>query len=259
MDIANIGPGGELAEDNDLASDQLWEVIQQDLLTGRVSALWFGTPCTTFSRAREVRPGPPPLRDLDHPYGLPKSRLTPSQQEQVRLGTFFALKTAELAGIAHREGIPFAIENPEPWEGHISMFLLPEFKELASRPGVQVVNFDQCTVGAETAKPTRILYYKLPLSSLDKRCNHPKQWWCFTDWQGTPQRRWGAHPPLAKRKREDGTPATAAAAVYPTELNRVIAESFASTIRPRRDKAPTQASRAEPTRVVDQGPPDMRV
>ena len=106
------------------------------------------------------------------------------------------------------------------------MSILPEFVALANLPGVQVVNFDQCTVGAETTKPTRVLYYKVPLSSLQKRCHHPKQWWEFKDWRGKSQRCWGAHPPLARRAREDGTPAAAAAAVYPAELNRIIANAL---------------------------------
>ena len=129
-----------------------------------MKALWFGILCTTFSRAREVRPGPLPLRDLDHQCGLPKSSLTLQQHEQVRLGTFYALKTAEAATEAHSQGLPFAIENPEPWEGHISMFVLPEFMALASLPGVQAVKFEQCMAGAEIAKPTRVLYYKVPLT-----------------------------------------------------------------------------------------------
>ena len=230
MDIANVGANGELKEHNDLASDHLWEIILGDIRTDRVKALWFGTPCTTFSRAREVRPGPPPLRNLDHPYGLPKSSLTLQQHEQVRIGTFYALKTAEAATAAHNRGIPWAIENPEPWEGHISMWLLPEFMALASLPGVQTVNFDQCTIGAETTKPTRVLYFKVPLDSLHKRCQHPKRWWEYQDFSGKSQRRWGAHPPLARRVREDGTPATAAAAVYPGELNRALAGALALAV-----------------------------
>ena len=70
-------------------------------------------------------------------------------------------------------------------------------------------------------------YYKVPLSSLRKRCHHSKQWWDFRDWRGKSQRRWGAHPPLARRAREDGTLATAAAAVYPAKLNRIIANALA--------------------------------
>ena len=110
------------------------------------------------------------------------------------------------------------------------MWLLPEFMALASLPGVQTVNFDQCTIGAETTKPTRVLYYKVPLDFLHKRCQHPKQWWEYQDFSGKSQRRWGAHPPLARRVREDGTPATAAAAVYPGELNRALAEALAQAV-----------------------------
>ena len=117
MDIANVGSSGELKEHNDLSSDHLWEIVLNDIRTGQVKALWFGTPCTTFSRAREVRPGPPPLRDLDHPYGLPKSSLTLQQHEQVRLGTFYVLKTTEAATLAHSHGIPLAIESPRALGG----------------------------------------------------------------------------------------------------------------------------------------------
>ena len=190
---------------------------------------------------------------MDHPYGLPKSALTLQQHEQVRVGTFYALKTAEASRVAHDQGIPFAVENPEPWEGHVSMFLIPEFMALASLPGVQAVNFDQCTVGAETAKPTRVLYYKVPLSSLQKRCHRPKQWWEFKDWRGKSQRRWGAHPPLARRAREDGTPATAAAAAYPAELNHIIAKVLApdEIAPPIREDPTAQAPSLTPVTPVE--------
>ena len=128
------------------------------------------------------------------------------------------------------------------------MWLLPEFMALASLPGVQTVNFDQCTIGAETTKPTRVLYFKVPLDTLHKRCPHPKKWWEYKDFSGKPQRRWGAHPPLARRVREDGTPATAAAAVYPGELNRALAEALAQAVGAPavHHDPPDQASRGTP-------------
>ena len=102
-------------------------------------------------------------------------------------------------------------------------------------------------------KPTRVLYYKVPLSSLQKRCRHSKQWWEFKDWRGKSQRRWGAHPPLARRAREDGTPATAAAAVYPAELNRIIAKGLApdESALPMREEPTAQAP--SPTPVISDG------
>eukprot|EP00969_Alexandrium_andersonii_P227990 10068197-Alexandrium_andersonii.AAC.1 len=59
-----------------------------------------GTPCETFSRARVGPPGPRALRSPEHIYRLPKSELPPQEQEQVRLGTYFALQSARAACVA---------------------------------------------------------------------------------------------------------------------------------------------------------------
>eukprot|EP00969_Alexandrium_andersonii_P213612 9433003-Alexandrium_andersonii.AAC.1 len=64
-----------------------------------------GTPCETYSRARVGPPGPRPLRSARHIYGLPKSEITPAEQEQVRLGTYFALQSAKAATVAHRHSV----------------------------------------------------------------------------------------------------------------------------------------------------------
>eukprot|EP00969_Alexandrium_andersonii_P053985 2375494-Alexandrium_andersonii.AAC.1 len=64
-----------------------------------------GTPCETFSRARVGPPGPRPLRSPEHIYGFPKSELYPREQEQVRLGTYFALQSARAANVARKSGV----------------------------------------------------------------------------------------------------------------------------------------------------------
>eukprot|EP00969_Alexandrium_andersonii_P081600 3596925-Alexandrium_andersonii.AAC.1 len=67
---------------------------------GRLGALRLcitGAPCETFSRARAGPPGLRPLRGSEHLYGLPKDRLSPEGYEQVRLGTYFALQSIQLA------------------------------------------------------------------------------------------------------------------------------------------------------------------
>eukprot|EP00969_Alexandrium_andersonii_P241572 10667452-Alexandrium_andersonii.AAC.1 len=51
------------------------------------------------------------------------------------------------------------------------MFQLPELKELAALPGVRHVDFDQCCFGAESVKPTRLLFYGVDLTELSARCN----------------------------------------------------------------------------------------
>ena len=229
LDIVNYRQG-EVKSQHDLSSDSLWELLHTELGAGRITALWFGTPCSTFSKARGHGPGPRPLRSVQHIYGLPKSDLWDSEFQQVKEGTFFALKTSELATAAHSLGIPFGIENPEPWEGHVSLFLLPEVQRLAELPGIAVNDFDQCQLGAETAKPTRLLSSGLGLGHWSWRCNHKKKHWSYIDWKGNKCSKWGAHPPLVGRRREDGRPATAGAAAYPTEMNRLLAEIICKSV-----------------------------
>eukprot|EP00974_Lingulodinium_polyedra_P068093 6593683-Lingulodinium_polyedra.AAC.1 len=73
-----------------------------------------GTPCAAFSAVRRGPPGPRPLRSTDHPYGFPKHQLSPKEWEEVRMGNYFAVKSAEFATLCRSLGVGFAIENPEP-------------------------------------------------------------------------------------------------------------------------------------------------
>ena len=150
---------GEVKSSHDLSSDSLWETLRSELEGGRILALWFGTPCSTFSKARGHGSGPRPLRSIQHIYGLPRSELRDSELQQVCEGTYFAFKTCELAQAAHRRGVCFGIDNPEPWPGYVSLYLLPEMQELTRLPDVSCTNFDQCCLGAETAKATRLLSF----------------------------------------------------------------------------------------------------
>ena len=229
VDVVNCRPGASRAP-HDLSTDAPWEKLRALMEQGQILGVWLGTPCSTFSRARGHGPGPRPLRSLDHMYGLPRAELTPAEAEQVREGTYFALKSAELATSAVAQGIPFALENPEPWDNSVSLFRIPEIEALASLPGVVHTNFDQCRLGGETAKPTRLLFFKLDLSGWEWRCNHPPRSWRYRDWKGRERRHWGPHPPLVGRRREDGKPATSAASAYPSEMNRLIAGSFAQAL-----------------------------
>ena len=131
-----------------------------------------------------------------------------------------------MAQAAHRRGVCFGIENPEPWPGYVSLFLLPEMQELSRLPNVTCTNFDQCCLGAETAKPTRLLSFGLDLTQWTWRCHHESKSWRYTDWKGNACLKWGPHPPLVGRKREDGRPATAGAAAYPSEMNELLANAI---------------------------------
>jgi len=226
VDVRNVALGDPVA-DMDLLNDSLWQLLLKDVAARRYAAVWLGTPCTTFSVAKGR-----PLRSLDAIYGLPRrsaadpSGLSQEEVLQVQQGTYFAQRSIEVLALALRLGIPAALENPSPWPGRVSIFLLPEMLRLLESAGVDYVDFHQCPMGAETAKPTRVVSVHCDMSSLVGWCDHRPQWWRYR----TPARRWARcfrpHPPLKGRILDDGSWATAAAAAYPSEMYRRIAEAF---------------------------------
>ncbi len=165
------------------------------------------------------------LGTLEHLYGRPTNEL--SQSDTIDLQrNYFALKSARMAETCLSTGIGFGIENPEPHPGASSLFLLNEFLELQTNTSVKTADFDQCTLGAETSKPTRILYSGIELSHISHRCTHHSQEWVYKDWSGRTKVKWGAHPPLFGRRRESGEPATKAASASPYALNNAIVRAI---------------------------------
>ena len=239
VDIVNVGQDGDRSS-HDLSSDLLRETLLASLHEGAFGTVFCGTPCDTFSAARHRVPGPPPLRSVDFPYGLPKSQLTPRQFEQVRLGTYFALQSARLLREAHGLGVGFVIETPEPRPGIVSVFTLPEFLALSELGGVKVTAFDQCRYGAETSKPTALMLFRVDLTHSRFRCNHnpiQRQW---QDWHGRWTSGFRAHLPLAGRRSSAGTPATEAVAAYPFRMNMELAKAIISSGRASpRQRAPS--------------------
>ena len=135
-----------------------------------------------------------------------------------------------MVGVWARPGgvldIPWWIENPLPDGNPVSLFNLPEWQALRAQHGVSTYDFHQCHMGAETAKPTRIMSEGIDLSALLGTCSHPKKTWHFTDFRGRRRSVFASHPPLAGRRRENGDMATKAAAAYPGEMNRRIAAAI---------------------------------
>ena len=171
--------------DMDISDDAVWNRLRARIITGYYRFLFAGPPCRTFSLARLVRPGPPPLRDRQHPYGFPKSQakdrgITPGDLEKLRLDNLLAVRTGEACNIMVDLGLGFVVEQPALW-GHRSkdaatMFDLDPFVVLKKR-GAKIMVLDQCMYGAETTKPTQLLYFNGRLDRLATTCNHPTVLW----------------------------------------------------------------------------------
>jgi hypothetical protein len=204
-----------------IADDVIWDRIMAEAAAGTYDFVVSGTPCETFSHSRHCPPGPRPLRSFSEPYGIkhPSPPFNANEKEQLRLGTLFAVRTAEVCSVVARCGGGFIIENPRPWEGFESLFLLEEIKSLKESTGALFMDIEQCPYGGETQKPTRLLYLRVACHMLDKRCQHEKQRWY--DRHG--REYWSAHESPIQRRRASGERATKALGAWPAQLNRMFA------------------------------------
>ena len=218
--------------DDDLANDEVWERIFEAIRRGLIQFVWMGPPCTSFSPARRHQPGPRAVRDAANPRGLPRQHLTQAEVEQVRLANYFVVQCGRAAVLAHECKVGFAIENPTPWNDPrcASMFDFQEIAGLRELPGVEFLDFDQCTMGAGSAKPTRIVYCGIQISGWSRQCDHrPRYHWCeYKDASGHPvgEWQWGAHPKMVRSRGLDGSWASKAAAAYPSDMNKAIAQAI---------------------------------
>ena len=166
--------------------------------------------------------------------GFPRSQahargLKHGDFESIRVGNLLALRTAEAAEAQLSGGRAFIIEQPKPWPGWPHMFGLPAFESLVER-GARTADLDQCTRGAASAKPTRLLVAGVdvqPIFAKPHRCNHPLGW----QDDGKGGWRWAAHPSLLHRRKKAGGGsefATRAAQVYPAKFCDLLADICAT-------------------------------
>lgn len=174
-----------------------------------------GSPCETFSAARYMDDGPPPLRSATYPYGLP--HLGKRQARQVAVGnsllfflTTFLRVVAAAGGCGFSEHPQYptwlcAKDPPSIWQ----LSPMSWFKKLAC---ATFLSFDQCCLRGVATKPTTLLLIRMGQTRAyirergnAGRCNHGK----------------GAHKALFGQ--EGGVFCTAKAKVYPEGLNKAIA------------------------------------
>ena len=67
----DVVPSARVTTPRDLLDALFWQKILEVITLGLVFFLHCGTPCNTFTAARKLDGGPPPLRSADAPLGLP--------------------------------------------------------------------------------------------------------------------------------------------------------------------------------------------
>ena len=147
----DIEPSQLVTSPQDIIDVAFWTQLIAVLVRRLVFFLHCGTPCNTFTAARKLDGGPPPLRSRDAPMGLPNLR--DCDQCLVFLGNLFLERTVEACYTVFMLGGDFMIENPLLrllWETDLINQLITCSRALA-------VDLDQCAFGTPWRKPTRLL------------------------------------------------------------------------------------------------------
>ena len=204
--------------DGDLTAPRNQRWWRDRLASGAICGLGGGPACETFTAARLLDDGPPPLRSERFPHGLPwntsrgwAQTMVGSELLRFILGmTLLAARCGACAFIEH-PAYPVWAKDLRPasiWSGRAIRLL----RRLAC---CQVVSFDQCVFRCAARKPTSLLLVRLPslVETIQGRgqmgrCVHPRGW----------------HQSLRGRDAQ-GAFRTSIAKIYPEELNRAIADS----------------------------------
>lgn len=210
-----------LQNDNgDLTSEvnQAW--WKDRIHSGAICGVGGGPPCETFSAARLLPDGPPPLRSHDHITGLPWN--SPKGWRQTQLGSVlmrFILQmivlVARVGGCAFLEHPAFPVWALQHRPSSIwSTWVVRLVRRLAC---TEILTLDQCIYGCPARKPTTFLLVRMPgmvaaAQALGRvgRCPHPPGW----------------HQALEGRD-ENGAFRTSVAKIYPPALNDAIAQCVA--------------------------------
>lgn len=152
-------------EQYDLCRKRVQQLVRGWLTCGWVVAVWLGTPCGSFSRARDRPGGPPRLRSDQCPLGL--DDLKPADREKVRIGNIMMNFSASVLLLCRRHVIPAALENPAGSRIWLCKPIAAVRKWAVSR---EIVT-DYCQFGEAWRKRTRILSVYADLSAAERKCH----------------------------------------------------------------------------------------
>ena len=127
------------------------EVLEELLQLEKVLYVHFAPPCGTASAARDIQPGPPPLRSYNFPMGLP--HLTFVQRTRVSKANFLYAWTCKIILILAERQVGWSVENP----ASSLMWITDPFVHLLSMlPELIAFSFHTCMFAARRKKDTAI-------------------------------------------------------------------------------------------------------
>lgn len=188
-----------------------WKILEW-IRCGAIAAGHLGTPCNSFSRARDQPGGPPPLRSDSKPLGL--EGLRPGDEAKVRIGNVLMRFSVRIMLLALMLGLPFTLENPR----RSRLWICPPMLALLRRRNVSTVFVDFCMFNKPWKKPTTFAGVHVSFTRLQSyRCIGSKRGICLHS--GKP------HLPLSGQTSSREW-LTKIAEPYPTGLCNGLAKVF---------------------------------
>ena len=136
---------GLVLESCDVMDPQFCAKVVAWLRSGKVAIIHFGTPCTTFSRARRNDGGPAPLRSNEFLFGIPGIPL--DDMIAVQQGTSFLEISLEWGAIVLQARGFFSLENPES----SMLWLMPQTISFVLKWSAIVQELCMCAFGSNQA------------------------------------------------------------------------------------------------------------
>jgi hypothetical protein len=156
---------GEVLSATNILDPKVMQKVQNWLQSGVVALVHFGTPCTTFSRARKHGDGgPPPIRSEQFLEGVPG--ISTKDQDKVRLGTQFLDITLLLCEMVVNHGGHWSIENPSS----SMLWIMPQTIALLGLRNSFLFTLDMCAFGSEHMKPTTFASSHACLQGMVRKC-----------------------------------------------------------------------------------------
>ena len=216
-------------EEQNLELDDVWCTVVERIKARAYDVVAVTPPCSTWSRATFKDGGPSPVRDRDHPWGLPTLRPGSTAKAKCDSGSLLVQRSLQACRLAHKVDAAYLLEHPEdlgmaPRGLPASLWALPEAQQLAEDTDATTVAVQQCNFGASSVRPTRFLTTLQNVASLG-----------WTGWPRLAQKTFSYLGPLPLRctcgsrrrplvgKLQSGEFVTAAAAAYPPLLCRALA------------------------------------
>ena len=126
-------------------------MLEELILLDKVLYVHFAPPCGTASAARNIQPGPPPLRSVRFPMGLPN--LSFAQRQRVGKANFLYAWTCKVILMLSAKGIAWSVENPA---SSLMWVTDPFLQLLEAIPDLIAFSFHTCMFAAKRKKDTAL-------------------------------------------------------------------------------------------------------